>query len=552
MQGTLYTRWPLQMLDSSQAGGICAAEAGNNVLCVKPLTSHEPRPEAHVTLPPNLLWGELFYTSQEQQIFADSKTFVDLIPRERPETILDAYRHARAHSGFDAVALRSFVDTHFVSEAPAKEAYRATPGRTIEAHIDSLWSELTRHPQHEMPPLTSRLALRYPYLIPGGRFNEIYYWDSYFTMIGLEESGRHDLACHLVHNLAHMIREYGHMPNGNRTYYLTRSQPPVFSSMVQRLARWHDPHAYLRFLPELEREYAYWMDGEETLAPGQAHRRVVKLRDGALLNRYWDDGCLPRQESHHEDVATAAAGFRDSKEVWRNLRAGAESGWDYSSRWLADGQTLHTIRTVDILPVDLNTLLHHLETTLAHAHVLKGDSLRARFYRQRADARHAALHAYCWDTRQQRFGDYLWQEDRLTDSINGAMVFPLYYGIASARQARCVARRLEQDLLCPGGLIATTRETGQQWDAPNGWAPLHWAAVMGLRAYGERRLARTIATRWIATNLERFSLESKLLEKYDVITNRHAGGGEYPAQDGFGWTNAVLRKLMTLYPHTTG
>ena len=113
-----------------------------------------------------------------------------------------------------------------------------------------------------------------------------------------------------------------------------------------------------------------------------------------------------------------------------------------------------------------------------------------------------------------------------------------------------MARTLECELLRPGGLAATTRETGQQWDAPNGWAPLQWVAIMGLRDYGEQALARTIAERWIETNLQRYALENKLLEKYDVVTNRHAGGGEYPAQDGFGWTNGVLRKLLALYPRT--
>lgn len=505
---------------------------------------------AHVTLPPNLLWGELFYAVQERRIFADSKTFVDLVPRETPETILDEYQRISAQAGFDDAALRAFVEAHFQSEAPSDETYRAMPGRDITGHIDALWSQLTRQSRLEAPPLSSRLRLRYPYLVPGGRFDEIYYWDSYFIMLGLEESGRHDLACNLVHNLAHLIREYGHVPNGNRTYYLSRSQPPVFSSMVQRLAKGHDRHAYQRFLPDLEREYAYWMSGEDTLAPGQAHRRLVRLDDGTLLNRYWDDVCAPRQEAYHEDLHTAGADVRPNAEIWRNLRAAAESGWDYSSRWFADDQTLSTIRTVDILPVDLNTLLHHLEATLAHAHELSGNPERARHYCDRADARRRAIHALCWDEKRGLFGDYLWREGELTTSINGAMAFPLYYGIATAQQAAHVARTLECELLRPGGLAATTRETGQQWDAPNGWAPLQWVAIMGLRDYGEQALARTIAERWIETNLQRYALENKLLEKYDVVTNRHAGGGEYPAQDGFGWTNGVLRKLLALYPRT--
>lgn len=550
MRGAMHSRWPLQTFDTSHAGTACTPgypEDGN--ACVKPLASLTPPLEAHITLPPNLLWGDLFYAVQERQIFTDSKTFVDLVPRGSPELILGEYHRIKSETGFgDDITLRAFVEAHFTSEALPDEAYNAVPGRDVVTHIDALWSALTRHPLSETPPLSSRLRLRYPYLIPGGRFNEIYYWDSYFIMLGLEESGRHDLACNLVHNLAHLIREYGHVPNGNRTYYLTRSQPPMFSSMVKRLAEKHDPHAFQRFLPEMEKEYAYWMDGEDSLQPGQAHRRLVKLNDGTLLNRYWDDLCIPRQESHHEDVGTAETGSRPHIDVWRNLRAATESGWDYSSRWFADGATMNTIRTVDIVPVDLNTLLHHLEATLAHAHQLNGSHEQARKYRDRAEARRKAIHAYCWDENQARFGDYLWQEGSLTASINGAIAFPLYYGLATPDQAEQVAHTLERELLQSGGLAATTLETGQQWDAPNGWAPLQWVAISGLRDYGQHELAHTIAERWIDTNLKRYVLESKLLEKYDVFTNKHAGGGEYPAQDGFGWTNGVLRKLLTLYP----
>ncbi|GAB2778437.1 alpha,alpha-trehalase TreA [Halomonas shantousis] len=550
MRGLMhYQQWPLLSPALSYAGVACEpGYAQDESACVKPLSYLMTPLENQITLPPNLLWGDLFYAVQSRRIFTDSKTFVDLVPKELPDTILHEYQRLKTQPGFDDAALLAFVENHFQCETPPREAYYATPGRDVATHIDALWRELTRQPLLEAPPLTSRLRLRYPYLIPGGRFNEIYYWDSYFIMLGLEESGRHDLACHLVHNLAHLIREYGHVPNGNRTYYLTRSQPPMFSSMVKRLAEQHDRHAYQRFLPELEQEYAYWMNGEHTLEPGQAHRRLVRLADGTLLNRYWDDVCTPRQESYHEDVHTAEADSRPNVEVWRSLRAATESGWDYSSRWFADDATLCTIRTVDILPVDLNTLLFHLETTLAHAHELNAAPERAQFYRDRANARRKAILALFWDEERGLFGDYLWREDKLTNSIHGAMAFPLYYGIATPAQAARVAQTLERELLKAGGLAATNRETGQQWDAPNGWAPLQWIAIMGLRDYGEFDLARTIAERWIRTNLQRYELESKLIEKYDVITNKHAGGGEYPAQDGFGWTNGVLRRLMALYP----
>ena len=162
----------------------------------------------------------------------------------------------------------------------------------------------------------------------------------------------------MVRNFAWLIDRYGHVPNGNRSYYLSRSQPPFFPLMVELLAAREGSAAYQEFLPQLRREYDFWMDGADSVEAGQARRRVVRLPDGALLNRYWDDRDIPREESWREDIETARASGRPPAEVYRNLRAAAESGWDFSSRWFADGRTLGTIRTVELAPVDLNSLLY--------------------------------------------------------------------------------------------------------------------------------------------------------------------------------------------------
>ncbi|MHB0777347.1 alpha,alpha-trehalase TreF [Halomonas sp. WWR20] len=511
-----------------------------------PATSSSPTRQ--VPPPPDLLWGDLFYDVQTQAIFEDSKTFVDLIPQDTPQAILQAYEQAQLAPGFDEQALRDFVDAHFTSEQAGNQHYTPAPGQDVRAHIDALWPVLTRQPDGKESPYSSRLPLPYSYVVPGGRFNEIYYWDSYFTMLGLIESGRADSVRDMVNNFAYLIDSYGHIPNGNRTYYLTRSQPPFFASMVDLLATLDGNGTYLRLLPELEAEYAYWMDGAESLTAGQAYRRVVKLDDGTLLNRYWDDANTPRQESFREDLATAERSARPKTQVWRDLRAGAESGWDFSSRWLADGETLATIRTTDIAPVDLNSLLYHLEATLAKAHKLAGHTDQAQAYQARADQRRHAIQTLLWNTRTGAFGDYLWREDRLTDSLSTATAYPLFYGIATPQQAAQTAITLERELLKPGGLVTTNRDTGEQWDAPNGWAPQQWLAIKGLRDYGNTRLARMIAERWIATNRSQYQQENKLVEKYNVLAGTRGGGGEYPAQDGFGWTNGVLRKLMALYP----
>jgi LmbE family N-acetylglucosaminyl deacetylase len=273
----------------------------------------------------------------------------------------------------------------------------------------------------------------------------------------------------------------------------------------------------------------------------------VRLDDGTLLNRYWDDRDTPREEAYREDVETARASGRPHAVVYRNLRAAAESGWDFSSRWLADGRKLDTIRTVEILPVDLNCLLFNLEDTLARAYRATGDT--AEYWRMaaRARERRRAINDVFWNAKAGVYEDYSWKERRLTGHLSAATLYPLYFGVAGADQAKAVAMTVERDLLAPDGLAATTVRTGQQWDAPNGWAPLQWIGIHGLDRYGHAALAEEIASRWIHENIEVFRATGRLVEKYDVSGDDAARGGEYPLQDGFGWTNGVLRRLLAIY-----
>jgi alpha,alpha-trehalase len=150
----------------------------------------------------------------------------------------------------------------------------------------------------------------------------------------------------MVRNFAHLIDRFGHIPNGNRTYYLSRSQPPFFAAMVNLIAAREGDSVYTRYLPQLASEYAFWMEGEATLSRGAAHRRVVRLHDGTVLNRYWDDRDTPREESYREDVETARAANRSSQEVYRNLRAAAESGWDFTSPPSAPSRSCRSTSTV--------------------------------------------------------------------------------------------------------------------------------------------------------------------------------------------------------------
>ncbi|WP_084688238.1 alpha,alpha-trehalase TreF [Paraburkholderia oxyphila] len=512
-------------------------------------------------LPPSELYGQLYRDVELAQVFPDSKTFADMVPNEAPAKIVADYEFWSAHhAGItdpDArrAALSQFVAQHFSDPKQAADSYVSDPNQNVVSHIDTLWDVLRRNPDAVQQPYSSLLPLPKPYIVPGGRFNEIYYWDSYFIMLGLEASGRHELTRDELENFATLIDRYGHIANGNRTYYLSRSQPPFFAQMVALVAQRDGDATYVRYLPELRKEYDYWMAGADTLKPGEAARHVVRLADGTLLNRYWDARDAPRDESYREDVLTAqSAPQRAAADLWRNLRAGGETGWDFSSRWLADPHSLASIEITSLVPVDLNALLVDLERTLAKAYGLAGNAAEAQRMSQRAQQRAAAIDRVLWDPQLHAFSDYNFVQHTLTHRLTAATLYPLYAGIATRAQAHQVAGTVRAGLLRPGGLATTQVASGQQWDEHNGWAPLQYLAVMGLRRYGENALAQSIATRWIATNLVYYRQTHKLVEKYDISAaaarGASAGGGEYPLQDGFGWTNGVLRVLLAMYPHT--
>lgn len=506
---------------------------------------------------PSAIYGELFERVQSERLFPDSKTFADATPRAEPAEILRRYHSTRHDADF---SLREFVAEHFVVPGEIASDFRTQPREEIRAHIDRLWSVLARDPGgagaglsglrggNQPPQADSQLALTASYVVPGGRFREMYYWDSYFTMLGLQVSGRDDLVAAMVENFAGLIDRYGHIPNGTRSYYLGRSQPPFFAAMVQLQAERDGVKALLRRLPQLEREHDFWMAGAVSLAPGAAYRRVVRLPDGTVLNRFWDDFALPRDEAWREDIETARTTSRPAPEVYRDLRAAAESGWDFSSRWLGDGKTLGSIRTTDFLPVDLNSLLYQLELTIARACRAAARIDCVDDMTQRARGRQEAMHALMWDEKLGAFVDYDWRNTRRSVQVTAATTFPLFVGLATRGQAARVAATVRTTLLMPHGLATTTAETGQQWDQPNGWAPLQWVAIAGLRRYGERDLAQHIARAWVTENARVYCQTGKLVEKYDIRDAGAGAGGEYPVQDGFGWTNGVLVKLLALYP----
>ena len=513
---------------------------GGALLGVTTLGYADDNPATQTTSP-DILLGPLFNDVQSAKLFPDQKTFADAVPKSDPLMILADYRMQHTQSSFD---LRHFVEMNFTLPAEG-EKYIPPAGQSLREHIDDLWPVLTRTTDKASNKWDSLLPLPKPYVVPGGRFREVYYWDSYFTMLGLAESDHWDKISDMVDNFAYEIDTFGHIPNGNRSYYLSRSQPPFFSLMVELLAT-HDSDALKKYRPQMEKEYAYWMDGVDALQPGQANKRVVKLDDGAVLNRYWGDRDTPRPESWLDDVNTAKSNpNRPATETYRDLRSAAASGWDFSSRWMDDPQKLGTIRTTSIVPVDLNALMFKMEKLLARASQESGDAASASKYETLATARQKAIESHLWNDKEGWYADYDLKSKKERNQLTAAALFPLYVKAAAQDRAEKVAAATASRLLKPGGIATTTVNSGQQWDAPNGWAPLQWVAAEGLQNYGQEKVSMDVTWRFLKNVQHTYDREKKLVEKYDVsTTGTGGGGGEYPLQDGFGWSNGVTLKML--------
>ncbi len=353
--------------------------------------------------PPDEIYAELFDAVQSSHVFPDSKTFPDATPKGDPASILKSYRDSAHEDEFD---LESFIKSNFDLPEDATESLKADLQRPVREQIDLLWDVLTRAADKENQN-SSLIALPHPYVVPGGRFREIYYWDSYFTMLGLAASGHVALVENMVDNFAYLIDHVGFIPNGNRTYYCTRSQPPLFVLMLELLANVKQDQSILAsYLVQLEKEYEFWMSGAEYLSGDRVAERRVAAVHGIYLNRHWDDSDLPRQESYAEDLKLAEGCDREAADLYRDVRSACESGWDFSSRWLEDQHSMESIRASQILPVDLNAILFKLESTLADAYNIANNSGDASLYKHRAESRKQSIQTLFFDDEEGFLSTY--------------------------------------------------------------------------------------------------------------------------------------------------
>ena len=312
--------------------------------------------------------------------------------------------------------------------------------------------------------------------------------------------------------------------------------------MVELLALQKGNHIYSKYQIALQKEYDFWMD---KTAPT---KHAVKMPDGSFLNRYYDQLDTPRPESYGHEIKLTDNFTGDKALLYRNIRAACESGWDFSGRWFTDGKTFAQIETINLLPVDLNCLLYHLESTLALSYRTTENLSQADDYTKKAMLRENAINTYFYNDSDGWYYDYNIEKKSINNQQTIAGITPFFFGIPSSHSISRAAKIIKDKFLQSGGVVTTLANTGQQWDWPNGWAPLQWITIKALDNYEQTKLATDIAKRWAELNIKVYKSTGKLMEKYNVVdTDITAGGGEYPSQDGFGWTNGVLLKILKTY-----
>jgi len=406
------------------------------------------------------------------------------------------------------------------------------PHKKALDYVESQWTELLRHSREKEG--VTLLSAPYPYLVPAGRFTEWYYWDTYFGVLGLLESGRLEIAKMQVENLLFQVSRYGFIPNGGRIYYLSRSQPEVLSMTVRAVfdAAWEaatsEPERdelkdwlKTRALPLMKASYSFWREGVRHTPSTQLSRHYDSLEDVPRPERFSED-------KDHENPLT--------------FRAQAESGLDFTRSL---GENTHYVNGVL-----LNSFLWRTEMDIAELSELVGDLQTRDQMKDAAVTRAAAIRRYLWNSERGVFQNYDFAAGKRIDVLSAETFAPLYVGMLTPDEAARVRQATMAGLLGPGGLKSSEHSPGlHQWEGENMWMPLVEMATSGLNRYGYRDEAQTIATRAITTVQRAFDETGSFFERYDAESGSipKDDGKKYPVQPGFLWTNAIWYKLLKNY-----
>uniref|UniRef100_A0A1L8E1A3 Trehalase n=2 Tax=Nyssomyia neivai TaxID=330878 RepID=A0A1L8E1A3_9DIPT len=518
-------------------------------------------------------YGPLLHTIQMAQIFNDSKTFVDMKLKQPPEATMQVFRDFMALHNNEPTRdqIRGFVEDNFDKEGSEFEPWTPTDWhqnpeflnnvrdeklREFGRELNGLWLKLGRKMTKEVeerPELYSIIHVDHPVIVPGGRFREFYYWDSYWIVKGLLYSEMYLTVKGMLQNYLDIISRFGFIPNGGRVYYSQRSQPPLLAGMVKAYLEFtNDEKFAIEAVPILEHEFNFWFNNHTVQCMG--HTLCV----------YGDKSKGPRPESYREDVISAGdfPSEEEKQEHYSELKAGAESGMDFSSRWFVndDGTNngdLKHLKTRSIVPVDLNAFLFWNAKIIAEFYALGGNLTKAAEFEARATQIANGIHACLWHEDLGTWLDYDLINGRRRNYFVPTNLSPLWTkAFNTANEAVItdkVLRYIDSQKIdsYPGGVPNTLANTGEQWDYPNVWAPMQYMLIAGLDGLRDQRakdLARSWATRWVHSNYIAYNETHAMFEKYNCEElGGHGGGGEYEVQIGFGWSNGVIIEFLDKY-----
>lgn len=518
--------------------------------------------------------GKLLHTVQMSGIFKDSKTFVDHSLKYSVNKTISDFNKFMSNQKDDPSkeSIKKFVNDYFenqdeieswtlpdyVSHPKFLDQIKKSEIKKFAKDLVNLWPKFAKKVKKNVfkePEKHSLIPLPKGFVIPGGRFREVYYWDSYWTFLGLLLSEMTQTVKGMLENLLYLVDRFGFIPNGARVYYLNRSQPPMLVLMMKiYLDKTNDVKFLKKHIETLEKELNFWL----------AHRTVQVSKNGVTykLARYAVESNTPRPESYSEDIKTCGVYSSNSKQQFCNsqLKSGSESGMDFSSRWMADKNkpfNLSLIEPSKIIPVDLNSILFKDFSTLTYFFNITSNREKSKYWSKIAEKWKTAIKNVLYNPKDGIWYDFNLKTNEQIKKFYPSNFAPLWANAFDLKDSGNYGQKAaeyldKQNLLkFKGGIPASLQSIGQQWDMPNAWAPSQEIIITGLydsNSDKAKNIAEQLAKNWINTNMEGYKKQGVMFEKYNAEKVGQTGsGGEYSAQTGFGWTNGVALYLINKF-----
>ena len=515
--------------------------------------------------------GEILHSVQMAKIFDDAKTFVDMRMKYDMAYTEKKFRDLGVNPTREA--LGKFVTENFSPAGQDLEPYNPKdwmkrPERLHEIRdeklrkwgfaLNELWKDLGRNitsKAREQSLGSSLIVVRNPFMIPGGRFREYYYWDSYWILHGILACGMYETAKDMTFNYIDLVRRYGFVPNGGRIYYLNRSQPPFLIQMVDLYYNYTSDLEFVRNnLKIIVEEYEFWVTHRSVTMDVSGNNHIFAIYKANMTT------ARPESYWHDYEVAEKLGDQHMKSKFYQAVASAAESGWDFSSRWFNQSGVgigkFESIHTTEIIPVDLNSILYKNALSLSKFFKLIGDQEKSSLYEKLANRRKLAIESLLWNEAAGIWADYDMTTQSITKAFYASMIVPLWAGLARENETReelVLANMKRAKVLdFPGGLPTSLNQSGQQWDFPNGWPPLQHMLIIGLtksKSTFLQKEAKNFAQSWVLSNWKGYQQSNHMFEKYNVSSVGNTGrGGEYKPQVGFGWTNGVILDLLVRFP----